>query len=147
MVRPLKPIGLMAYLTVADGAEALRFYQKAFGARVVKQHIGEDTKTVIHSHLKIGLTGFMLSDQVQEMDNRKITPTRTEKRANVMQWSFESHFDLDGFVEQALNAGCELIFPIENMYWGEYYGEIKDPFGYIWSLVAPSGNENKVNVM
>lgn len=147
MARPLKPIGLMAYLTVNDGAAALAFYRDAFGARIVKQHVNDEDGRLIHSHLKIGSNGFMLSDQVVEINNRKFTANKDEKRAIIMQWSFESHFDLDGFLENALQAGCELIFPVENMYWGEFYGEILDPFGYVWSMVAPSGKETKVNFM
>ena len=147
MVRPLKPIGLMAYLTVADGAEALAFYQKAFGARIVKQHVDYNDGRIIHAHLKIGRSEFMLSDQIGAMNGDKFVSDKNEKRAIIMQWAFESYFDLDGFIENALEAGCELIFPVENMYWGEYYGEIKDPFGFVWSMVAPSGDEKKVKFM
>lgn len=118
MARPLKPIGLMAYLTVTDGALALSFYQKAFGARIVKQHFNSDNGQLVHSHLKIGSIEFMLSDQVSGMNDSKTVPNKDEKRATIMQWAFASYFDLDGFIENALGAGCELIFPVENMYCG-----------------------------
>lgn len=137
MVRAMRPTALIAYLTVGNGAEALSFYQKAFGARVIAQQTAEDGEKIIHAHLKIGSLGFMLSDYFEDMNATKSAPQKQGKRSIVLQWVFESQFDLDGFLEKVLAEGCQITCPFENMFWGEYYGEITDPFGFIWGLIAP----------
>lgn len=143
MARPMKPTALIPYLIVDNASDALSFYQKAFGARLVTQHIAEDGKRVMHAHFKVGAIEFMVSDHIKEIKQDRNVPDRNRSQSNIMHWAFESYNDVDGFLENAVEAGCEIVFPFCDMFWGQYYGEIKDPFGHNWSLGSPPKGGNQ----
>ncbi|MBL1420755.1 MAG: VOC family protein [Alphaproteobacteria bacterium] len=147
MARPKRPKALIPYLTVENGAEALTFYQQAFGARLVSHQVAEDETRIIHAHFKIGELEFMMSDHIVEVNQERNIPNKSQNRSMIMYWAFDSHIDVDGFLENALDAGCEIIYPFVDMFWGEYYGEIKDPFGHIWALVSPTKGKRKVSLI
>ncbi|MCJ8324995.1 MAG: VOC family protein [Rhizobiales bacterium] len=147
MARVVKPIALTPYLTVNDGLAALAFYTSAFGAVVLNVHSDEDDQRIVHAHLKVGDIEFMMSDYIPEMNTNKHMPTKDEKRAIAMNWFFNTYADLCDFLNNCLVAGCDIILPFDNMYWGQHYGEIKDPFGYVWALSSPNKKNNIVNLM
>lgn len=147
MARPMKPRALIPYLIVENGVEALTFYQQAFGARLVSHQIAADGIRVIHAHFKIGAIEFMMSDYIAEVKQDRNIPNKSQSRSMISHWVFDSHIDVDGFLENAVDAGCEIIFQFGDMFWGEYYGEIKDPFGHIWALVSPQKDRNKVSLI
>lgn len=147
MAKVVRPIGLIPYLTVADGLAALAFYTSAFGASVVRTHSDEDDHRIVHAHLKVGDIEFMMSDYIPEMNTNKRVPSKDEKRAIALNWQFETYADLCIFLENCTAADCEIVLPFNNMYWGEHYGEIRDPFGFVWSLISPNKPDNIVNLM
>lgn len=147
MARPMKPRALIPYLIVENGVEALTFYCQAFGARLVSHQVAEDGIRLIHAHFKIGALEFMVSDYIAEVKQDRNVPTKSQSRSMIIHWVFDSHIDVDGFLENAVDAGCEIIFPFVDMFWGEYYGEIKDPFGHIWALASPSKYGKKVSLI
>lgn len=140
MARAGKPKALIPYLAVSNAAKALSFYEKAFGARIVNQQTSQDAERIIHAHFKIGTLEFMISDLFDEMKLNKNVPNLNEKRPIIMQWYFETELDLKDFLDQSVEAGCIVVFAFDHMFWGDYYGEIEDPFGYVWGLTTPSKN-------
>ncbi|PCI85692.1 MAG: hypothetical protein COB24_12115 [Hyphomicrobiales bacterium] len=147
MARPMRPTALIPYLIVENGADALTFYQQAFGARLVSHQVAEDGMRIIHAHFKIGELEFMMSDYIAEVKQERNIPSKSQSRSMIMHWIFDSHIDVEGFLENAIDAGCEVIYPFVDMFWGEYYGEIKDPFGHIWALVSPPKGKHKVSLI
>lgn len=147
MARPMRPTALIPYLIVNDGAEALAFYQRAFGAQLVSHQIAEDGIRIIHAQFKIGELEFMMSDYIVEVNQDRNVPHKGQSRSMIIHWVFDNHIDVEGFLENAVNAGCEIILPFVDMFWGEYYGEIKDPFGHIWALASPVKDKNKVSLI
>jgi PhnB protein len=111
------------YLAVNGALEALEFYKKAFGAKEVTRQTTPDGK-VVHARLKIGDSIVMLSDQFEA------TATATANQVTLHIYSR----DVDKLWQQATGAGAKARFPLDNMYWGERYGQLEDPFGQRWSM-------------
>jgi PhnB protein len=116
------------YLAVNGGLEALEFYKKAFGAKELARQTTPDGK-VVHARMKIGDSIVMLSDQFEAPDASGATPMM---RAIVTLHIYSR--DVDKLWQQATAAGAKVLMPIDNMFWGERYGQLVDPFGHRWSV-------------
>src|SRR3546814_17960624 len=56
----------------------------------------------------------------------------------ISDWSSDvCSSDLDAFVDKAVTAGAELKMPPQDMFWGDRYGQVEDPFGHLWSIATP----------
>jgi len=119
---------VIPYLAVTNGASALDFYRKAFGARVLAREIAPDGK-LIHGRLKIGDSIVMLSD---------VFPgggAASPASAGVTTVTLHLYSkDVDALWDRAVAAGAKVTMPLENQYWGERYGHLLDPYGHRWSL-------------
>jgi PhnB protein len=111
------------YLAVKGGAEAMEFYKKAFGAKELRRETTPDGK-IIHGRLKIGDSIVMLSDQFEASGPGGISLVTLHIYSK----------DVDKLWQQATAAGAKVRFPLDDMYWGERYGQLIDPFGHSWSL-------------
>jgi len=126
-----KPAGyhtLTPYLVVKDGARALDFYKKAFGATVIVRMDGPGGK-IGHAELKVGDSIFMLSDEM--MGNRS-----PESFGGSPVGIFMYVDDVDAAFKQAVDAGASTEMPPADMFWGDRYGRLTDPFGHKWSLAT-----------
>ena len=126
-----KPAGyhtLTPYLVVKDGARALDFYKKAFGATVIVRMDGPGGK-IGHAELKLGDSIFMLSDEM--MGNRS-----PESFGGSPVGIFMYVDDVDAAFKQAVDAGASTEMPPADMFWGDRYGRLTDPFGHKWSLAT-----------
>ncbi len=117
---------------IVDGAgEAIDFYTKAFGAKEVMRMPGPDGKSVMHAELDINDSRIMIADQYPDMG--------TQGPKTIGGTPVCIHFycdDVDGMVKQATEAGAELLMPPMDMFWGDRYGKVKDPFGHEWSVAT-----------
>jgi PhnB protein len=111
------------YLAVSGGVAALEFYKKAFGAKELMRQTTPDGK-VVHARLKIGDSIVMLSDLFE---------TQVGTTANNVTLHIYSK-DVDKLWQQATAAGAKVRSQLDDMYWGERYGQLVDPFGQRWSL-------------
>ncbi|MGH9737899.1 MAG: VOC family protein [Candidatus Acidiferrales bacterium] len=131
------------YLTVQDGAQAIDFYKRAFGAKEVMGMKGPDGK-ISHAEIKIGDSIIMLSAASSAGELR--TPQSLGGSTVSILLYLEN---VDETFKQALSAGAKQIMPLENMFWGDRYGRLTDPFGHSWSLaqhiedVAPAEMEKR----
>jgi len=121
---------LTPYIVVDGAADAIAFYQKAFGAREVYRMPGPGGK-VMHAELQIGDSRLMLSDEFPEMGGRAPkafggSPT------NVLMYVP----DVDATFARAVEAGASADMPVTTMFWGDRYGKVKDPFGHVWQLAT-----------
>jgi PhnB protein len=108
---------------VTGAVEAIEFYKKAFGAKETTRRMTPDGK-VIHARLRIGDSIVMLSDQFAATTGAPATQVTLHIYSR----------DVDKLWQQATAAGAKIRFPLDNMYWGERYGQLVDPFGQQWSL-------------
>jgi PhnB protein len=118
------------YLIVNDGAAALDFYVRAFGATEVMR-IGAPGGKVGHAEIRIGDSHVMLAGEFPEMG--AVSPT-TLGGSPVSIVVYVP--DVDALTAQAVAAGAELTRPIENKFYGDRMGSLKDPFGHTWHLAT-----------
>lgn len=118
------------YLTVNDAARALEFYKRAFGAQEVVRMDGPDGK-IGHSEIKIGDSIVMLGDEMPGMGNRS-PQSLGGTTAGVMLYVE----NVDTVFNQAVSAGAQVEAPVADMFWGDRYGKLKDPFGHSWSVAT-----------
>ena len=117
-------------LTVNDGARAIDFYKRAFGAQELFRAEGPDGR-IGHAELKIGDSIIMLSD---EMPQGCCRSPRSLGGTAVNIFLYVK--DVDKFFSQAVAAGAEVAMPLNDMFWGDRFGQVKDPFGHSWSLAT-----------
>ena len=115
-------------LVVPDGAKAIEFYQRAFGAEEMVR-MPKPGGGIMHAEMKIGDSFFMLGEEVPEMD------ARSPKAFGGSPVSFYVYFEnVDAAWDRAVKAGGEAVFPPADMFWGDRICRLKDPFGHNWSL-------------
>ena len=116
-----------AYLTVDDAEAALEFYKNAFGATEhMRMPMGDK---IGHADIVIGDTHVMLADEFPDMD--KLGPkSRGGSTSSLMIYVP----DADAAFAKAVAAGAEPIRPVEDQFYGDRSGWVKDPFGHEWTL-------------
>lgn len=121
---------ITAHLIVNNGTQAVEFYQKAFGAELVGGGIHKTPDgRVMHAELKVGDSRFMLANEFPEMGGAS---AKTLGGSPVVLNLYSE--DVDAMFDQAVKAGAQVTMPLENQFWGDRYGQIKDPFGHSWAL-------------
>ncbi len=119
--------GVTPYLTVRDAAAAIDFYCQAFGAsEIMRVAMGGK---IGHAELKVGEAPLMLSDEFPEMG--ALGP-QSEAQPPVCLHLYVA--DVDAVVARAVTAGATLLREVENMFYGDRAGKLRDPFGHVWWL-------------
>jgi PhnB protein len=131
----VKPIpegyhSITPYLIVDDGARALEFYKRAFGA-VEKFRMPAPGGRIGHAEMTIGDSTFMLADENPSMGARS---AKTLGGSPMFLMIYTE--DVDRMVAQALAAGGSLKRPIANQFYGDRTGGVDDPFGYHWYVAT-----------
>ncbi len=122
---------LQAYLTVKGAAQAIEFYKKAFGAKELYRMPGPGG-SVMHCEMQVGDSRFMLSDEFPEMGPRRSPQTL---KATCFQL-FMYVPDVDATFKQAVASGAKAVMPVADMFWGDRYGTLTDPFGHEWGIAT-----------
>ncbi len=117
-------------LVVSDANGAIDFYRKAFGAKELFRMNSPDGK-VVHAELKIGDSMLMLSD---EMPGGKCRAPKSLGGSPVNIFLYVE--DVDRVFKQAVEAGARVEMPVADMFWGDRWGSLTDPFGHSWSLAT-----------
>lgn len=123
--------GLTPYLQLRSSTEASAFYQLAFGASEVFRVPADAQGRTMHIHLYINGSSLMLSDAYPEYGHPLEAPQAFNLTLQVN--------DIDAWWERAIAAGVEVVMPISEMFWGARYGQVRDPFGVLWSFNQPQG--------
>lgn len=116
-------------LIVNDAAKAIEFYKEALGAEEIMCLKSPDGAMVMHCELKIGNSIIFLSDEYPDMGSR--SPKTLGGSPVSLQLYVE---DVDASFERAIKAGAETIMPVEDMFWGDRFGMVSDPFGHTWGF-------------
>lgn len=125
--------GLTPHLVIRDGrgADAIAFYVAAFGAHEAMRMPADDGKRLMHAHLRINHGSLMLADDFP--DYRGGVPAGAPAGITLhLQVD-----DADAWFARAVAAGAEVRMPLADMFWGDRYGQLADPFGHVWSIGAP----------
>ncbi|WP_244815923.1 VOC family protein [Caballeronia sp. Lep1P3] len=131
----VKPIpegmhSLTPHLVCAGAAEAIEFYKRAFGAVELGRMPGRDGK-LMHAMVRIGDSALMLVD---EHPNFGMLGAAAFKGSPVTIHLYVE--DADATVKQAEAAGARVTMPVADMFWGDRYGRLEDPFGHQWSVAT-----------
>ncbi len=121
------------YLVVSDAAGAVEFYKKAFGAvQDGEAHLMPNTNKIMHVRVLINGGLVMLSDDFSEqMGGGSMTPESLGGSAVTLALQME---DVQSFWDKAVAGGATVVFPLADMFWGDRYGQVTDPYGHKWSM-------------
>ena len=119
------------YLIVPNSVEALEFYARAFGAETISRMAGQDGSSTLHAEIGIGDSTVMLTDENPQW-NLKSPGSLGGCSASVHLYVE----DVDAAFERAVDAGCQVLAPVEDMFWGDRYGKVADPFGHHWGIAT-----------
>jgi PhnB protein len=123
---------LIPYIVVSDAAAAIDFYKAAFSAEEVARHAAPNCDKLMHVSLKINGGILMMSDDFSDSTGGK---SQTPEVLGGSPVTFHLAVDsADSIWEQAVSAGAEVTMPLADQFWGDRYGQLKDPFGHRWSI-------------
>jgi PhnB protein len=118
------------HLVCAGAAEAIAFYKKAFDATEMTRLAGPDGR-LMHACVRIGDSAVMLVDEFP--DYGVIGPKALGGSPVTIHLFVD---DVDAFVARAVEAGATVTLPVADMFWGDRYGKLEDPFGHRWSVAT-----------
>ncbi|MEO5959089.1 MAG: VOC family protein [Opitutaceae bacterium] len=127
------PDGMTAvtpHLICAGASEAIAFYKRAFNAVEEGQLPGPNGR-IMHASIRIGGACVMLVDEMPEWG--ALGP-KALKGSPVTIHLYVA--DVDATVAQAVKAGAKITMPVADMFWGDRYGKVEDPFGHQWSIAT-----------
>lgn len=119
-----------AHIVCAGAADAIEFYKRAFGAEEMMRMPMPDGK-LGHAMIRIGDSMVMMADEFPEWESRgplSIGGTPVTLHLSVP--------NVDEVFERAVNAGAKVRMPVADMFWGDRYGVVEDPFGHRWSIAT-----------
>ena len=116
------------HLVCAGAANAIEFYKKAFGAVELARLPGSQGR-LMHAAIRIGDSTVMLADEMPEWGS--LGPKALKGSPVTIHLYVD---DADAFVARAVKAGAKVTMPVDDMFWGDRYGKLEDPFGHHWSV-------------
>jgi uncharacterized glyoxalase superfamily protein PhnB len=148
---PASPYGtqtVIPHLVVRGGSHAIEFYRRAFGAKEVFRMPSPDGYGIMHADLIIGTSHLFLCDDLPQMQTK--SPQALGGTPVSIAIAVD---DVDKVFKQAVDAGATATMPPDNMFWGDRYAKVLDPFGHDWSLfthledVPPAEMEKRFKAM
>jgi uncharacterized glyoxalase superfamily protein PhnB len=118
------------HLIVKGGAKAMDFYAKAFGAQEVARMAGPDGR-LMHAEMRIGNSLVYLADEYPEYGGYHAPGAKGSPVTIHLYLE-----DVDAAWARALAAGAKVRQPLMDMFWGDRYGQVVDPFGHVWSMAT-----------
>lgn len=134
------------YLVINGAAQAIEYYKKVFGATETARMNGPDGK-IGHAELKIGNSHIMIADENPSMGEGHTSAT-TVGGSPVSLYVYLP--DVDSVVKRAVNEGAKILKPVQDQFYGDRNGFIRDPFGHLWGVathvedVAPKELEERM---
>lgn len=128
--------GLTPHIAIADkrASEAIDFYVRAFGAVEQMRMPADDGVRLMHAHLHVNGASLMMHDDFPEYTGGAMpAPSGVTLHLQVD--------DTDAWFARAITAGATAVMGPEDMFWGDRYAQVKDPFGHLWSIGSPKKGE------
>jgi PhnB protein len=120
------------FLVQRDTKLALEFYRKAFGAEPRMSMPGPGGR-IMHAEVKIGDSMVFMSDEFPDMSPENKSP---QTAGCVTGTTFLYVPDVDAVFKSAVAAGAKVIMPVTDMFWGDRFGKVADPFGHHWGIAT-----------
>lgn len=125
---------VIAHLVVDGCADALDFYAKAFGAEEILRNPTPDGRKIMHAQMRLGGSTLFLCDDFPEFCGGV---SRNPKALGTSPVTIHRYVtDCDAAVELAREAGAEVTMPPQDMFWGDRFATVQDPFGHHWSFAT-----------
>lgn len=121
--------GLVPYLQLEDAGKAAAFYEKAFAAFRAYAYPPDEKGRTMHIHLHVNGSSLMLSDPFPDYGHPHVAAQGYTLALMVD--------DVDAWFDRAVKEGCEPVMPPSDMFWGDRYAAVKDPFGVEWAMNGP----------
>lgn len=118
-------------LTIRDAARAIEFYKQAFGAKQRGDVARGPDGKVMHAELMIGDSVIMLVDEMPEFG--ALSPLSSGGSSTSLHIYLDN---VDAAFDRAVKAGATVTMPVADQFWGDRYGQLKDPFGHKWSIAT-----------
>jgi uncharacterized glyoxalase superfamily protein PhnB len=125
--------GLIPHLVVKDAAKAIEFYKSAFGAEELSRLPSPDGR-IMHAALRIASSHVFLADDFPEYCGGKSRNPAALGGTPITLHTYVN--DVDAAIKRAQSAGATVKSPATDMFWGDRYGVVEDPFGHQWSLAS-----------
>ncbi len=126
---------LTPHLIVSPAADAVAFYVKAFGARPGMMMDGPGG-LIMHGEVKIGDSILMLADEQPPMGPGPQTNKSPKSLGGTSASLMLYVKDVDAVYARAVDAGATSVMPPADMFWGDRYCQVEDPFGHLWSIAT-----------
>jgi PhnB protein len=135
MPNPARPVPegfhtITANLVCRNAARAIEFYKTAFGATELVRMPGPNG-TIMHAELQIGDSRFFINDTMSKTP----IPSPSEGVSNPMYIHLYV-LNADTLFQRAVDGGARVDMPLQNMFWGDRYGKLTDPFGQQWGIAT-----------
>lgn len=118
------------YLSIKGAAAAIDYYKEAFGATELFRMAGPDGK-IGHAEIKIGNSPIMLADEFPEME---FVSPQTLGGSPIGLMIYVD--DVDTMFQRAISKGAKEVKPLENQFYGDRSGTLRDPFGHVWTVAT-----------
>jgi len=126
--------GLIPHLVCSPAADAIEFYKKAFGAEEVRRLPAPDGNRLMHAAIRIDGKYVFLADDFPEYCGGK---SQSPKGLGGTPVTIHRYVrDCDAAMARATKAGATVVMPAADMFWGDRYGLVTDPFGHSWSFAT-----------
>jgi PhnB protein len=120
------------HLIVSDGLAALKFYREVFGAEEGDNMMARDGKRLMHGEIRLDGHVLFVSDEFTREEGGMCQMPNTLGGTSVRVTLMTD--DADGVFQRATDRGAEVLMPLQDMFWGARYGQLRDPFGHVWGV-------------
>jgi len=138
--KPAPPYGYRSvtpHIVLRGAAQALDFYKAALGAIERMRMATPDGARLMHAEMQIGDSVIMMSDEFPEMNTGARAPNVLGATTGSIHLYSE---DIEVLFSRAVAAGMTVLMPLQDMFWGDRYGRLRDPFGHQWSIAKQVRN-------
>lgn len=135
-IQPIPPghENLIPHLVCDPCRDAIEFYKKAFNAEEIHSMPEPNGRRIMHAAMRIGTSIVFLADDFPEYCEGKSESPKALKGSPVTLHHYVT--DCDAAMKQAQDAGATVAMPAMDMFWGDRYGVVVDPFGHKWSFAT-----------
>lgn len=126
--------GLIPHLVCTPCSEAIEFYKKAFAAEEMVRMPAPDGRRIMHAAIRIGTSCVFLVDDFPEYCGGKSETATALKGTPVTLHRYVDN--CDAAIKRAVDAGAAIVMPAMDMFWGDRYGVVVDPYGHKWSIAT-----------
>lgn len=119
------------HIVCAGAAEAIAFYQKAFGAKELMRMPGPDGQGLMHAEIELNGARIMMAEENPQWGS--LGPKSLKGTPVTLHLYVD---DTDAFIARAEKAGAKVTMPPADMFWGDRYGQVECPWGHRWSVAT-----------